>query len=101
MTRLGEYADFTHIVVTADALQTALLVQDRFDFISGKAGFSFQVEDDCRIDISAAGAHDQAFQGCHAHGGINTLSAFDGGHAGAIPQMQCNHVQRIRWSIQI
>jgi hypothetical protein len=57
-----------------------------------KPQMAAQVEVDRRIDVAAAGAHDQPLQRRHAHGGIDAGAVANGRGAGAVAQVQRDQV---------
>ena len=48
---------------------------------------------DGRVDVAAAGAHDQAFQRRKAHGRVDGDAVLDGGHGGAVAQVAGDDLQ--------
>jgi hypothetical protein len=52
-----------------------------------------QVEHDRRVQVAAAGAHDQALQRGQAHRGVDAAAAGDRGRAGPVAQVQGDQVE--------
>ena len=54
---------------------------------------ALQIQGDGRVDVAAAGAHDQPFQRREAHGGVDGDAVLDGGHRGAVAQVAGDDLQ--------
>ena len=47
------------------------MVEHLVDLIGCHLVFSDQVEDDCRVNVSAARSHYESLKGCKAHAGVD------------------------------
>jgi len=93
--------DLAHVVHAADPLESAFLVQDRFDLLERPARLSRQVEVHRRVEVSAARAHDQSFQGRQAHGGVDAPAALNRRGTGAVAEMERDEVEMLERDTQI
>ena len=84
--------DLAHVVVAGQAQQAGVPGQRVLDLVERQAGHPVQVEDHGRVDVAAAGAHHQAAQRGHAHRGGHAAAAPDRAGAGAVAQVQRDHV---------
>ena len=75
-TGLGGADDLSHVVRDArEAQQATPAVQQVIDLIDVHAERAHEVEDDGRVDVAAAGSHDQAFERRHAQRGVHARPA--------------------------
>ena len=73
-------ANGAHIVLSGQALEARLLVEEIVDFVGAPAGLTLQVENDGGVDIAGAGSHDQALERGQAHRGVDRTASLDRGH---------------------
>src|SRR5699024_10193246 len=90
----GGLFDVAHIAGNArDAQQAGLLVQDLVQLVAGDVQGILQVVDHRGVQIAAAGAHHQAGQRGHAHGGIHHAALVHGGDGRAVAQVAGDQLQ--------
>ena len=80
--------DLPHVAGSGQPGQAALLGQQGLDLLEVQARLAVQVEHHGRVDVAAAGAHDQPGQRGQAHRGVDAPAAVDGGRAGPVAQVQ-------------
>jgi hypothetical protein len=84
---------FAHVVGTTDAFKPAFLVEQGLNLIIVHTGGTAQIEVYSWIHVTTTGTHDQPFEGCHAHGGIDALTLLNCSRTGAITQVQRNQIE--------
>lgn len=83
----------THVGEAAQAQQAGLLVHQGVHFLGGQALLFHDEGDDGRVDGTAAGAHDEAFQGGEAHAGVKALAVFHTAHGRAVAEVHGDGAQ--------
>ena len=73
--------------------QPALLVEHAVDLVGRKTQVAQEEEDDPRVEIPGAGAHDESLQGSEPHAGIDGSAVVDGRDAGPVAQMGHHHLE--------
>ena len=76
-------------------LQTAVVVELLFDILYTHFQFAREIANQPRVNIPAARAHHQPFQGRHAHGGVHRHAIVDGTHAGTVTQVAAYQAQKV------
>jgi len=80
--------DLAQVVGDAgDAQQAAFALEKLVDLGQLHAAALGQVEDDGRVDVAGAGAHDHPFERGQSHGGVDGTSIFDRGQGAAVAQV--------------
>ena len=95
---LGAYVAFAcglrqgaHVVrKTGEAEQAGFLVDELVEAVDIVTVLLADEEEDCRVEATGAGTHDQAFERGEAHGGVGALAVQDGGAAGAVAEVSGN-----------
>ena len=70
-----------------ESQQAAFVVQQVLDLLRRISPFPQQREDHRRIDVAAAGSHDQPLEGGHAHAGLGRGAELHGAGAGAVAEV--------------
>jgi len=82
------FGEHTQVVGdAAEADEAGLAIKEVGDFIEAEACFLGEKVVEVGIEVSAAGAHDEAFEGGEAHGGIDGFSIEYGGGAAAVAEV--------------
>ena len=80
-----------HVVrKSREAEQAGFLVHEVVELVDGAVFFAVllcDVEEDCRVEAAGAGAHDEAFERCEAHRGIDALAVQNSGAAGTVAEV--------------
>ena len=80
-----------HVVrKTREAQQARFLVHEVIELVDSAVFLAVllcDVEKDGRVEATGASAHDEAFERCEAHRGIDALAVQDGGAAGAVAEV--------------
>ena len=80
-----------HVIAeTGETEQTGFLVHKVVELVDGAVFIAVllcDVEENCRVEATGAGAHDKAFERGEAHRGIDALAVQDGGAAGAVAEV--------------
>ena len=86
---------------TRDAQQARLLVQDLIQLVAGDIQGVLQVVDHRGVQVAAAGAHHQAGQRGHAHGGIHHAALVHSGDGRAVAQVAGDQLQAVDGLLQV
>ena len=98
---LGGFLDVALVAGNAgNTQQTGLLVQDLVQLVAGDFQVVFQVVDHAGVQVAAAGAHHQAGQRGHAHGGVDDLALVDSGNGGTVAQVAGDEFQALNGLLQ-
>ncbi len=77
-----------HVVAeSGEAEKAGFLVYKLVETVDIVAVLLADEEEDCRVDASGAGAHDEALERGEAHGGVNALAVQNGGAAGTVTEV--------------
>ena len=89
MSRGSRVAQLAAIVrQLGKAEKAALIVEHRVHFVEGPAGAPHEVDERAGVHVAGPGAHDQAFQRRHAHGGIDAMPVLYRGGRGSVTEMR-------------
>ena len=86
---------------TGDAQQAGLLVQDLVQLVAGDVQGVLQVVDHRGVQVAAAGAHHQAGQRGHTHGGIHDLALVHSSNGRTVAQVAGDQLQALNGLLQV
>ena len=86
-------AQLAEVVDPGEAREARPPVEELVDRIDIHVGAAPQVHDDTGVDISTARTHDETFERCQPHRGVDRDSAFDRRRRRTVAQMQDNLIQ--------
>lgn len=85
---VGGFEEGAHVVAEAgEAEETAVAIEEVGDLTNVASGLFDEELDEVGVDIAAAGAHGEAFEGGEAHGGVHALAVFDGAGAATVAEV--------------
>ena len=76
-----------------NAEDAGFLIHERIHFFRRKVVVVHDVEDDSRVDIAAAGAHEDAGERCEAHGRVDAFAIFDGSQGRTVAEVAVDDAQ--------
>src|SRR5258708_15079271 len=79
----------THVAIdSGNSDEAGVVIDQRFETRGVEVLFAHQIDQHTRIEIAAARSHDHPTGRGQTHAGVNGLTAFNGGDAGANSEMQ-------------